>query len=295
MGVNVSSEPCKFFSTPGGCNKGNDCLYRHPGDIERSEFQPSVPKTEKPLPKSIPEKPREVKHWNVPKTGGSFFENDARFPALGSQQSEDDNEEKMKIKAIFDIKRETVEVVEEVDQANHSAEENDQANHSAEENDQANHSTEENDQANHSAEEDDQANHSAQENDESNHSAQEDEPVVLAKEPLQDKEESGHTSESIGSRIHVNGASLVSHVDDTEDDDGEWITSESLNSFEVNLSRYQPNDSEEDDRSQYAACCTGDYSMQNVLLQMGLQLLSYDNKRITTLRVWTRRCKDCFR
>ena len=275
MGVNVSSEPCKFFSTPGGCNKGNDCLYRHPGDIERSEFQPSVPKTEKPLPKSIPEKPREVKHWNVPKTGGSFFENDARFPALGSQQSEDDNEEKMKIKAIFDIKRETVEVVEEVDQANHSAEENDQANHSAEENDQAN--------------------HSAQENDESNHSAQEDEPVVLAKEPLQDKEESGHTSESIGSRIHVNGASLVSHVDDTEDDDGEWITSESLNSFEVNLSRYQPNDSEEDDRSQYAACCTGDYSMQNVLLQMGLQLLSYDNKRITTLRVWTRRCKDCFR
>lgn len=285
MGVNVSSEPCKFFSTPGGCNKGNDCLYRHPGDIERSEFQPSVPKTEKPLPKSIPEKPREVKHWNVPKTGGSFFENDARFPALGSQQSEDDNEEKMKIKAIFDIKRETVEAVEEVDQANHSAEENDQANHSAEEVDESNQAAQENDQANQSAEENDQA----------NQSAQEDEPVVLAKEPLQDKEESGHTSESIGSRIHVNGASLVSHVDDTEDDDGEWITSESLNSFEVNLSRYQPNDSEEDDRSQYAACCTGDYSMQNVLLQMGLQLLSYDNKRITTLRVWTRRCKDCFR
>ena len=48
------------------------------------------------------------------------------------------------------------------------------------------------------------------------------------------------------------------------------------------------------DRSQYAACCTGDYAMQNVLLQMNLQLVSYDNKHITNLRIFTRRCRDCF-
>ena len=49
------------------------------------------------------------------------------------------------------------------------------------------------------------------------------------------------------------------------------------------------------DRSRYAACCTSDYAMQNVLLQMKLQVISYDNKLITRLKSWTRRCRDCFR
>ncbi|KAK8794037.1 hypothetical protein WA171_003164, partial [Blastocystis sp. BT1] len=35
VGVNVCSEPCVYFSLPGGCSRGNGCYYRHPGDIDR--------------------------------------------------------------------------------------------------------------------------------------------------------------------------------------------------------------------------------------------------------------------
>lgn len=66
-------------------------------------------------------------------------------------------------------------------------------------------------------------------------------------------------------------------------------------SFEKNLYSDAPEEQEDADRSQYAACCTGDYSMQNVILQMNMQLVSYDNHRITRMRIYTRRCKDCFR
>lgn len=69
----------------------------------------------------------------------------------------------------------------------------------------------------------------------------------------------------------------------------------SRSSFEANLHTDIPHENEDEDRSQYAACCTGDFAMQNVILQMNMQLVSYDNRRITRMRIYTRRCKDCFR
>lgn len=107
---------------------------------------------------------------------------------------------------------------------------------------------------------------------------------------------------SFSSRIHVS-SNLVSSTmgtsndstEDAEDDGGEWITSSTLSSFETNLHMEQKNTLEEETRDGKVACCTGDYSMQNVILQMNMGLLSYDNKRITNLRVYTRRCRDCFR
>lgn len=74
---------------------------------------------------------------------------------------------------------------------------------------------------------------------------------------------------------------------DTEADGGEWIDSASLSSFYSNQQTASAEEPEED-LSHCVACCTGDYSVQNVLLQMNFRVLSYDNKRITQLRVYTR-------
>ena len=39
---------------------------------------------------------------------------------------------------------------------------------------------------------------------------------------------------------------------------------------------------------------TGDYAMQNVVLQMGLRLVAPDGKRIWQTRRWALRCTACF-
>jgi RNA-binding protein NOB1 len=42
-------------------------------------------------------------------------------------------------------------------------------------------------------------------------------------------------------------------------------------------------------------CLTADFAMQNVLLQMGLKVLSPDGKRITRVKQWALRCYTCFK
>ncbi len=43
------------------------------------------------------------------------------------------------------------------------------------------------------------------------------------------------------------------------------------------------------------ACLTADFAMQNVLLQMGLRVLSPDGRRITRAKQWALRCFSCFK
>ena len=42
------------------------------------------------------------------------------------------------------------------------------------------------------------------------------------------------------------------------------------------------------------SCVTADFAMQNVLLQMGLQLLAPDGRAITRLSRYVLRCSACF-
>lgn len=39
---------------------------------------------------------------------------------------------------------------------------------------------------------------------------------------------------------------------------------------------------------------TGDFAMQNVIVQMGLRLVTKDNQRITRLSQWVLRCTACY-
>jgi len=42
-------------------------------------------------------------------------------------------------------------------------------------------------------------------------------------------------------------------------------------------------------------CMTADFAMQNVLLQMGLNLVDVEGKRIRKLKTWVLRCHACFK
>jgi RNA-binding protein NOB1 len=44
-----------------------------------------------------------------------------------------------------------------------------------------------------------------------------------------------------------------------------------------------------------AACMTGDFAVQNVLLQMGLNLVGEGGKRIGMVKSWVLRCHACFK
>lgn len=238
IGVNVSSEPCRFFSTPEGCHYGNQCIFRHPGDHEREEEEKPepAPKAESeasaPIPQSAPAAP--PKRWNVVKATPTLFAGDDRFPALGAPQEKPASD--VDLKAIFIVPKKVEVPVEEVSEESEESEEEE------------------------------------------------------VKEETSEEEKEMEPTKDTGSHIH-SSSTLVGNCED--DDGGEWIDSTSLSSFFTNQ-QTTTSEEEAEDLSHCVACCTGDYSMQNVLLQMNLRVLSYDNKRITQLRVYTRRCRDCF-
>lgn len=269
VGVNVSAEPCRLFGTPEGCHYGNECIFRHPGDFERDEVRERIPtpkveasETSASSSSAAPSAP--PKRWNVVKTVPNLFSGDDRFPTLGALPRQEKTAEEEEVKALFSLPAKPAESVAEKT-AEKTAEEKPTTEETAEEKPTAEMNEEE-------------------------------KPAEMNEENENPEEDSGDSSEEhappqpSGSRIHTS-STLVSH--DTEADGGEWIDSASLSSFYSNQQTASAEEPEED-LSHCVACCTGDYSVQNVLLQMNFRVLSYDNKRITQLRVYTRRCRDCF-
>ncbi len=141
--------------------------------------------------------------------------------------------------------------------------------------------------------------------------------TMVAPEPVKEKNADGTLMIENGqSRIlGTAGSAMVSTEDmKAEDDDGEgWITSTqdirvlkshsgggSLDPIKgsailaedgtkKSVSAHGP------PKSQRTACTTTDFAMQNVLLQMGLILLSVDGMQIRRLKSWVLRCGACFK
>lgn len=269
VGVNVSAEPCRFFGTPEGCHYGNECIFRHPGDHERDEEHTPIPapkvEESEPAASSTPSAPAAPpKRWNVVKTMPNLFSSDDRFPSLGALPRQESSAEDERIKALFALPSKTAEAAE-VAEATETTETTETT--------------------------------VTTETTETTEATEVTETTVTTELAVESREEADDNSSDetpaahpAGSRIHTS-STLVSH--EAEADAGEWIDSSSLSSFYSNQQTASTDDPEED-VSNCVACCTGDYSVQNVLLQMNLRVLSYDNKRITQLRVYTRRCRDCF-
>ena len=76
---------------------------------------------------------------------------------------------------------------------------------------------------------------------------------------------------------------LTGYYSDT-DSDGEWVTQKNISNFGVVTS---------DEKSDAVGCVTGDFSVQNVLMQMGIPIVTPDGRRIRTVKLWGYKCTAC--
>ncbi|CDS09044.1 hypothetical protein LRAMOSA10404 [Lichtheimia ramosa] len=86
---------------------------------------------------------------------------------------------------------------------------------------------------------------------------------------------------------------IIEGEDYDEDDDAGWITPENVTEHRA-MEMGVRSDELNNPKSLSVACMTGDFAMQNVLLQMNLSLVSTGGHRITKVKNWVLRCHACF-
>ncbi|KAF9443329.1 hypothetical protein P691DRAFT_679785 [Macrolepiota fuliginosa MF-IS2] len=94
--------------------------------------------------------------------------------------------------------------------------------------------------------------------------------------------------------------SLYDDPSESDDGEGEWITPQNVAIHKSRALDLLPdNDPKGKKKAKEeflgAGCMTADFAMQNVLLQMGLNLVSVDGKRIQKVRNYVSRCHACFK
>ncbi|KAH9927241.1 Nin one binding Zn-ribbon like-domain-containing protein [Fomitopsis serialis] len=144
---------------------------------------------------------------------------------------------------------------------------------------------------------------------------QERQPLDVELQPIRDQEEqpketpSQPASSTIPSSAPPNAAHTDSRpeplYDDPSDDDddegeGEWITPSNValhKSRALNLLPSDKTGKKGKGKREHipVGCMTADFAMQNVLLQMGLGLVSVEGKRIERVKSWVLRCHACFK
>ncbi|KAJ3556723.1 hypothetical protein NM688_g1865 [Phlebia brevispora] len=93
-------------------------------------------------------------------------------------------------------------------------------------------------------------------------------------------------------------ALLYDDPSDEEDVEGEWITPSNVALHKSRALHLLPDEAGKAGRKAEqikAGCMTADFAMQNVLLQMGLSLVSVDGKKIERVKTWVLRCHACFK
>jgi RNA-binding protein NOB1 len=87
----------------------------------------------------------------------------------------------------------------------------------------------------------------------------------------------------------------ASTAEDEEDSDGgEWITPDNIASFKK--SAPAPVEVPDDAAAPIkAAMLTSDYAMQNVMMQMGLNVIGTNGLKIKEIKTWVLRCHACFK
>lgn len=87
---------------------------------------------------------------------------------------------------------------------------------------------------------------------------------------------------------------------DEDDGEGEWITPANVGIHKSRALNQLPDDDGVQKKGKKvetigAGCMTADFAMQNVLLQMGLNLVGLEGKRIEKIKSWVLRCHACFK
>lgn len=83
---------------------------------------------------------------------------------------------------------------------------------------------------------------------------------------------------------------------DEDDGEGEWITPDNVHLHKSKALGLLPSgDGKAKDDEIWAGCMTVDFAMQNVLLQMGLDLVGLEGRRIEKVKTWVLRCHACYK
>jgi RNA-binding protein NOB1 len=83
--------------------------------------------------------------------------------------------------------------------------------------------------------------------------------------------------------------------EDEDSDGGDWINPSNVSKHRSKDLGLVPTGAGHDQAPLAAACMTGDYAVQNVLLSMGLGLVGEQGKRISKVKSWVLRCHACFK
>lgn len=127
------------------------------------------------------------------------------------------------------------------------------------------------------------------------------EPVV--EEPAVEQEEAKEEA-PIEAEAEVEEINAEDEEDDGNDSDsstgsgGDWITPDNVTAQKVkDLGLFAPpSDVTKPPKSvMKSAVLTGDFAMQNVALQMGLNVLGSGGKRVREVRTWILRCHACYK
>lgn len=99
----------------------------------------------------------------------------------------------------------------------------------------------------------------------------------------------------VDSELPVNAQSMPDNEEDESDDAGDWITPNNVSKHRSKDLGLLPSGSGSNQAPLAAACMTGDYAVQNVLLSMGLGLIGEAGKRINKVKSFILRCHACFK
>jgi len=121
-------------------------------------------------------------------------------------------------------------------------------------------------------------------------------PAMVAGAPITDSIKRDHTSRILSS------SSNQTAIKDFKDDGQGWITSDNIRKVKAGsgsgnndsfggLNRMKGSGGFS--RHERVACLTNDFSMQNVLIQMNLHILSLDGMIIRKVKQWVLRCNGC--
>ncbi|KAK2466058.1 hypothetical protein APHAL10511_001700 [Amanita phalloides] len=115
------------------------------------------------------------------------------------------------------------------------------------------------------------------------------EPLDFEIHPIQDEDESASSEDT-------SSAPVFEDPTDVDDGEGDWITPDNVHIHKSKALGLLPSATGKDTKYEetWAGCMTVDFAMQNVLLQMGLNLISIEGKRIEKMKTWILRCHACF-
>lgn len=102
-------------------------------------------------------------------------------------------------------------------------------------------------------------------------------------------------SVSVDTKPATDPQAISGDGDDDSDDAGDWITPSNVSKHRSKDLGLLPSGSGSDQAPLAAACMTGDYAVQNVLLSMGLGLIGEAGKRINKVKSFILRCHACFK